>query len=1061
MNTDQKQFPVNTAIASAGTGKTYNLVEKVVEAVVSGIAPDRILATTFTKKAAAELAGRVRAKLIEMERPDLAASMLSARIGTVNSVCGSLIADFAFALGRSPATEVITEDRQVSIFSRAAGPIIEECGPAISAVAQRFGIPPRGYKGTRGTVRGWHDDVRRIIDLARSNGISAERLQHSSDQSVNSLLQLLPTEARHGDGSGLDDALAAALVQCAKDIDAVRETLKKGTLDKDVPLVEAMVRNLRNGDRIAWPDWARLTKLGVTKADAHLFEDVISAASVHPSHPALALDIENYIRGMFDCAARAMEAYATYKNSRGLLDFVDQEMLALKIITSEANIERLEEMIGAVFVDEYQDSSPIQIAIFTALSRIAPRNFWVGDPKQSIYGFRDADPELTSAAASAMTQRSGGKTTYLRRSYRSRPTLVAFINEAVTPNFLRAGMSVEEVQFDGCERTEDPAAPPALSAWDIAGRNKTIRTELLAARITGLLAKPELWPVFPKAEPARAARGGDIAILCRGNAQVADLAMELSSQGLRVAVERDGLLSQPEIELALAAFRWVADPSDTLALAEIARLTADNDDWLSRSFEPDARAALLALLPDAAGLESIRERAPQLTPAEIFDAVLFSGFIIPTVIGWGNGEQRLHNLEAMRNQISAYQDEQHAERQAVTLTGACEWVSNLKTAVQPQSRHPDAINILTYHGAKGLEWPIVVMTELDAKAKGSPFGLVALDEGEPDWNAPLSKRILRFWPWPYGEQQKDVGLDATAGECAEGKAAMLRERLERTRLMYVGLTRARDHLALATTGGPQEWLDELADDDGSPLVRIAVEELTIGTQKFALQSAPNPVPQDAVASASDGTFSVASTLRTELRPLRLNPSSSVQSQNSFSVVEKLTLGDRVPLVGSPDMQRVGEAIHRFLAADDVSNDAEERRALAARILKQWNVPQLDAEHLVGIADRFHAFLEERFSGGKILKEWPLHADFGTQVVAGRLDLLIEIDGGYCVIDHKSFPGNMETDPARLASFGEQVALYGKGLQHLSENCRIEYWAHQPISGFMSRVELSADPVAVQ
>src|SRR3546814_20045011 len=68
---------------------------------------------------------------------------------------------------------------------------------------------------------------------------------------------------------------------------------------------------------------------------------------------------------------------------------------------------------SSVFVDEYKDSCPIQIAIFSALSRVASRNLWVGDPKQSIYGFRDADPELTSAAAAAITTATGGATGYL------------------------------------------------------------------------------------------------------------------------------------------------------------------------------------------------------------------------------------------------------------------------------------------------------------------------------------------------------------------------------------------------------------------------------------------------------------------------------------------------------------------------------------------------------------------------------------------------------------------------------------------------------------------------
>jgi ATP-dependent exoDNAse (exonuclease V) beta subunit len=209
----------------------------------------------------------------------------------------------------------------------------------------------------------------------------------------------------------------------------------------------------------------------------------------------------------------------------------------------------------------------------------------------------------------------------------------------------------------------------------------------------------------------------------------------------------------------------------------------------------------------------------------------------------------------------------------------------------------------------------------------------------------------------------------------------------------------------------------------------------------------------------DAAFSAPSADQTVFGSLRLNPSNSVQDQNSFRVVEKLSLGDRIPLVGNPDMQLVGEAIHRFLAADDVSNDGAERRSLAKRILKRWNVPQLDAEHMVSIADRFHGFVEDRFVGGTIFKELPIHADFGNQVVVGRLDLLIEINGSYCVIDHKSFPGNIEADPDRLSIFGEQVALYGKGLQHLRENCKVEYWAHQPIAGIMSRVELTAENAA--
>jgi ATP-dependent helicase/nuclease subunit A len=131
---------VDTIIASAGTGKTYSLVEAIRDVIGAGLDPSRLLATTFTKRAAGELAGRIRAELIKTGQPDRAAAMLAARVGTVNSVCGSLIGEFAFELGRSPVTEVISEDRLKSIFIRATGQVMAIHAPELSRLAERFGI---------------------------------------------------------------------------------------------------------------------------------------------------------------------------------------------------------------------------------------------------------------------------------------------------------------------------------------------------------------------------------------------------------------------------------------------------------------------------------------------------------------------------------------------------------------------------------------------------------------------------------------------------------------------------------------------------------------------------------------------------------------------------------------------------------------------------------------------------------------------------------------------------------------------------------------------------------
>jgi ATP-dependent helicase/nuclease subunit A len=169
--------------------------------------------------------------------------------------------------------------------------------------------------------------------------------------------------------------------------------------------------------------------------------------------------------------------------------------------------------------------------------------------------------------------------------------------------------------------------------------------------------------------------------------------------------------------------RWVADPRDLLAAAELARLTTDRDEWFEAAFAAENDAAIEACIPFGDSLRALRDRAPQLTPAEIADAVLHIPGLLAVVGRWGAIEHRLHNLEALRSLVDAYQDEQRAERQAVTLIGLCQWLLDHDSAAQPPSLHPAAVQFLTYHSAKGLEWPIVVLAELETEARGSPFRL--------------------------------------------------------------------------------------------------------------------------------------------------------------------------------------------------------------------------------------------------------------------------------------------------------------------------------------------------
>ena len=117
----------------------------------------------------------------------------------------------------------------------------------------------------------------------------------------------------------------------------------------------------------------------------------------------------------------------------GAIDFVDQEVLALELLTRPELVERLRGEIDLVLVDEFQDTSPLQLAIFLALAELAPRSVWVGDQKQSIFGFRGTDPALMDAAIDAIL--GGDEPETLTTSYRSRRQLVALTSDVFVEPF--------------------------------------------------------------------------------------------------------------------------------------------------------------------------------------------------------------------------------------------------------------------------------------------------------------------------------------------------------------------------------------------------------------------------------------------------------------------------------------------------------------------------------------------------------------------------------------------------------------------------------------------------
>jgi ATP-dependent helicase/nuclease subunit A len=771
--------PISVVSAGAGTGKTWRLSSEYVQASHLGTSPARIIATTFTVKAAAELIERVRTRLIQEGFPDDAQRALAGLVGTVNSVCGRLVADFAVDGGLSPIADVIPPEMADALFAMATEEVIQKFSPDLDPVAQRL------------CQDDWRKIVSKIVGAARASGIQAASFADCANRSWRGLAPLLAQKATETPEQ-IDAALVGAIRSCVGQIEAGADsTVKSAKVLEDL---RRTLSRFSNGRPLPWDDWARLSKLNSAKASQSFVESVVAQASRHPTHPRLHDDLERFITQVFACAAEALERFSEFKRDRGLIDFADQEALALELLRRPEVRERLGEWFDLLMVDEFQDTSPIQLAVFLEVAKAVKKSLWVGDQKQAIFGFRQTDPALVNAVIEVIRPATSGTDESLDTSRRSRPELVRFANALFGAAFPPKGVPKERVMIPNVHRREPSGFGPALNHWTIAGKNWSDALEALADRIRSMLAAPEALKVVDRADGGeRALRPSDIAILCRQNQRCKAVADALGQLGIPSAMHRDALLETPEARLAIAALRYLVDPEDSLAIAELAHFNEGNDDWLS-VWLTEGRDVLMARCPAIASLEENRLCLAHLTPVEALQSAIAAAKIDQLVRRWGRPGERLANLDALVKAGRQYEDSCRASRGAATAGGLVAYFAKgIKDGGErPAFEGDDSVRVLTYHKAKGLEWPMVILLDLQEETKGSPFGVFS--ESPPDgldpWN-PLVGRWVRLWPWPYGKQEKNLHLDRTAAASPEATARTEAELAELVRLLYVGVTRAR------------------------------------------------------------------------------------------------------------------------------------------------------------------------------------------------------------------------------------------------------------------------------
>lgn len=1003
--------------ASAGTGKTYTICEEIADRIdVKKLDPRRILACTFTKKAAAELKSRVQGALLAKGNSRAAAALDLAPIGTVHSVGHRFVSRFALRLGLSPDLAVMPEGGELV----ALRDILNGSGSA--AWEELVRLEARlSMKGVGDEDDSSEPLLLRLLRLKRQNAISDQAFKQQLADNGRRFTEVLSGGAARGKGGFAEVVLEAQGL-------AAKAAVALGRLSgEDHKDALASVRGLERDGVESWYELAKFAELkaGKSAGAEQALLDLKSFTASLRRHPGLAADCSRFLALIASQAVEVEKRYQEYKRERGLLDYTDMEAHFHRLVNEPALQDDLRAEIELVVVDEFQDTNPVQLAIFQALSALAPETLWVGDHKQSIYAFNGAAPDLMAAV---WNDRKVKRQT-LKRNRRSAKGIVDISNLVFSPVF----------GDDSKMEAHEPAQAEAAERWLLVAKNQDEEARALALALVGFLERSKR-------------QRSEVAILVRTNNWAGKVAAALGEAGIPAALALGGLLSTRQCAAVLAGLRLVADRQDSLAAATLLQLLEvpkrGTPAWLDARLAELAKAKGSKVTPfdGHALLAKLELLDPQgLSPRAAVVAVI-EAFGLAALIGdWTEPARRAADLDALLSAADGYEETALSSGRSATLSGLIVYLEMLIDGGEDGREPPqglDAVQIMTYHRAKGLEWPVVILTQLDKVFKGSAFE-PSVTGGEPAQGKPLSGRRIVYWPHPFS-RTKALGLNDDAEQTPEGLAATAVVTDEEKRLLYVGFTRPEELLILATKvtvlkagdSHKHKWLDGMPSFAATigQLIQPGKHKLTnvAGAVRVLRFDAPaqfaeaEPVKKQNWFSTPPSKV-VAPILR------YLNPSAEPGREAEFKL-EPLpgALAFKAPLSGI-DSADMGNAFHAYFSAlpSLVNAPAPARLECSRRILEGYELTEIiDAAGLVAAGERLEVFVAHRFPGARWLTEIPVtaSADGGSQW-DGAIDLLLELaDGALVVLDHKSFFGKEEHVKVRAAEYSGQLAAYSAAVR---------------------------------
>ncbi|MDX6700585.1 MAG: ATP-dependent helicase/nuclease subunit, partial [Baekduia sp.] len=796
--------------ANAGSGKTSVLSERFVRSVLEdGIEPGRILAITFTDKAAGELRTRVRARFVELGRRDRARDLDAAWISTFHGLCARILRAHAVRAGLDPAFGVLeeAESREVrnSAFERALADFLEGDRPEALDLVAAYGVDALQLR-----IIATHDQLR-SAGMTRPR-LPAVRTAEPDGAALARALERAEAELAVDDARRSVIGALAALARC-------RERLAAGVAPGLAALEAA---EFKPGNTKALQGDGCTAYLDALQAYNSGWRDALAGKAV------VLLD---------DLLGRYADAYATAKRARAALDFDDLELLARDLLSGTPAVRAAyAQRFERIMVDEFQDTNATQLDL---LELLGSERFVVGDELQSIYGFRHADVRIFRAQRSALRER--GAAAELAANFRSRPAILGVLDDAMGELHGAAhvpfvagrdtagqpdGPLVELLLTDAAAVEEWPAE--ALSSLPPATAKRRAEARVVAGRVAGLIRDEGV-------------AASDIVLLLRAATDMAVFERALEEQGLSTLAAGGrgywgrqqvldlcaylGALANPRDELAL--FGLLASPLVGLSadgLAILARAAkqggrwdalaaaypppggraqdADDELWAGMDAAPadtGSAAAWAGDLPDADrdalsnfcpwfALE--RERAPRRGLDELLERVVDRTGYDLHVLGLGGGRRRWANVLKLQRLAAGFESRRGRDVRGLIDLATAELEAQARETDAPvELGDATAVRLMTMHAAKGLEFPVVVVADLGRTGRNDTDDLLVRGE-----RVGLRLRTVD------GASAKTLEWEALRDELAAADSE------EERRILHVAMTRAEERLIVSGTFEPDKWL---------------------------------------------------------------------------------------------------------------------------------------------------------------------------------------------------------------------------------------------------------------